>query len=73
MIDAFVDALDLAGLGLGDVEPAATGRPAFHPLVLLKLYIHGYLIRVQSMRTVASGSAELSTMSWLLWKSQPSG
>jgi transposase len=48
VIDAFVDALDLAGLGFDGVEPAATGRPAFHPSVLLKLYIYGYLNRVQS-------------------------
>jgi transposase len=40
-IDAFVDALDLAGLGFDGIEPARTGRPAFHPSVLLKLYIYG--------------------------------
>ncbi len=39
VIDAFVDALDLANLGFSGVEPAATGRPAYHPSVLLKLYI----------------------------------
>jgi transposase len=50
VIDAFVDALDLAGVGFDGVEPAATGRPAFHPSVLLKLYIYGYLNRVQSSR-----------------------
>ena len=38
VIDAFVEALDLADLGFAGVEPAATGRPAFHPSVLLKLY-----------------------------------
>ena len=42
-IDAFVDALDLANLGFDGVEPAGTGRPAFHPSVVLKLYIYGYL------------------------------
>ena len=50
VIDAFVDALDLSSLGFDGVEPAATGRPAFHPSVLLKLYIYGYLNRVQSSR-----------------------
>jgi hypothetical protein len=50
VIDAFVDALDLANLGFDGVEPAATGRPAFHPSVLLKPYIYGYLNRVQSSR-----------------------
>ena len=50
VIDAFVDALDLADLGFDGVEPAATGRPAYHPSTLLKLYIYGYLNRVQSSR-----------------------
>ena len=50
VIDAFVDALDLGDLGFGGVEPAATGRPSFHSSILLKLYIYGYLNRVQSSR-----------------------
>src|SRR3954464_6640641 len=50
VIDCFVDSLDLADLGFEGVEPAATGRPAYHPSVLLKLYIYGYLNRVQSSR-----------------------
>src|SRR5215470_4191665 len=49
-IDAFVDRLDLAELGFDGVEPAETGRPAYHPSVLLKLYVYGYLNRVQSSR-----------------------
>ena len=49
-IDAFVDTLDLGDLGFDGVEPAATGRPSFHPSVLLKLYIYGYTNRVQSSR-----------------------
>jgi transposase len=50
VIDAFVDALALAELGFGEVDPEATGRPSYHPSVLLKLYIYGYLNRVQSSR-----------------------
>ena len=50
VIEAFVEALDLGGLGFGGVDPKATGRPAYHPSVLLKLYIYGYLNRVQSSR-----------------------
>jgi transposase len=50
VIDVFVDALDLAELSFEGVEPAATGRPSYHPSVLLKLYIYGYLNRVQSSR-----------------------
>jgi transposase len=45
-IDAFVDELDLAKLGFGGGEPEATGRPAYHPATLLKIYIYGYLNRV---------------------------
>ena len=48
--DVFVDELDLGGLGFDQVEPQATGRPGYHPAVLLKLYIYGYLNRVQSSR-----------------------
>ena len=50
VIDAFVDSLDLADLSFEGVEPAATGRPSYHPSALLKLYIYGYLNRVQSSR-----------------------
>src|SRR5580692_4177091 len=50
VIDAFVETLDLAELGFEGVEPAETGRPAYHPSALLKLYIYGYLNRVQSSR-----------------------
>ena len=46
-VDVFVDALDLRELGFDGVNPAATGRPAYHPSVLLKLYIYGYLNRVR--------------------------
>ena len=52
-IDTFVEALDLKELGFDGVDPAATGRPSFHPSVLLKLYIYGYLNRVQSSRKAA--------------------
>jgi hypothetical protein len=48
VIDAFVEQLDLRAVGFAAVDPKATGRPADHPAVLLKLYICGYLNRVQS-------------------------
>ena len=54
-IDVFVDALDLAGMGFGGINPAATGRPAYHPAVLLKLYVYGYLNQVQSSRRLERG------------------
>jgi transposase len=50
LIDAFVDALPLLKLGFAGVEPLATGRPAYHPGVLLKIYIYGYLNRIHSSR-----------------------
>lgn len=54
VIDCFVNSLDLANLGSEGVQPAATGRPAYHPSVLLKLYIYGYLNRVQSSRRLSA-------------------
>src|SRR5258705_11821768 len=50
VIDVFVDELDLSELGFSGVDPEVTGRPSYHPSVLLKLYIYGYLNRVQSSR-----------------------
>jgi transposase len=50
VVDAFVDALDLTGLGFCGVEPEATGRPAYHPATPLKIYVYEYLNRVQSSR-----------------------
>jgi len=53
VIDVFVDSLDLESLGFGGTKPAQTGRPSYHPSVLLKIYIYGYLNRVQSSRVGA--------------------
>jgi transposase len=50
VIDAFVDELDLRKLGFDRAEPAVTGRPAYNPATLLKIYVYGYLNRVQSSR-----------------------
>jgi transposase len=50
VIDVFVDELDLGGLGFERAQPGATGRPEYHPAMLLKLYVYGYLNRVQSSR-----------------------
>ena len=50
VIEAFVDGLDLEGLEFSGVAPKQTGRPSYHPSVLLKLYIYDYLNRVQSSR-----------------------
>lgn len=50
VIDLFVDQLDLAKLGFGGVTPKDMGRPAYHPAAMLKIYVYGYLNRVQSSR-----------------------
>ena len=50
VIEAFVDALDLGELGFNGVVPKVTGRPSYHPSVLLKIYIYGYLNRITSSR-----------------------
>ena len=71
VIDAFVDALDLAELGFDSVEPAATGRPSYHPSVLLKLYIYGYLNRVQSSRRLEREAGRNVEVMWLLGRLGP--
>src|SRR4029079_1385754 len=50
VVDAFVEELDLQKLGFEGMAPASTGRPSYHPAVLLKIYIYGYLNRIQSSR-----------------------
>ena len=57
VIDVFVEALDFSGLGFASVDPSATGCPGYHRSVLLKLYIYGYLNRVQSSRRVERAGA----------------
>ena len=71
VIDAFADALDLAKLGFSGVEPAATDRPAYHPSVLLKLYIYGDLNRVQSSRRLEREAGRNLEVMWLLGRLIP--
>jgi transposase len=70
-IDAFVDALNLAELGFDGVSPAATGRPSYHPSLLLKLYIYGYLNRVQSSRRLEREAGRNVEVMWLLGRLIP--
>jgi transposase len=70
-IDAFVETLDLAELGFEGVEPAETGRPAYHPSALLKLYVYGYLNRVQSSRRLEREAGRNVEMMWLLGRLVP--
>lgn len=70
-IDVFVDSLDLGDLGFAGVTPSATGRPAYHPAVLLKLYIYGYLNRVQSSRRLEREAGRNLEVIWLLGRLVP--
>ena len=71
VIDVFVDELDLGGLGFGRVAPRATGRPGYHPCVLLKLYIYGYLNRVQSSRRLEREAGRNVEVMWLTGRLVP--
>jgi transposase len=71
VIDVFVDALDFAEMSFAGVEPAATGRPSYHPSVLLKLYIYGYLNRVQSSRRLEREAGRNVEVMWLLGRLGP--
>jgi transposase len=70
-IDVFVDGLDLAAAGFGRVEPKVTGRPAYAPADLLKLYIYGYLNRVQSSRRLEREAGRNVEVMWLLGRLAP--
>jgi len=65
VIDVFVDELDLGDLGFKRRVPEATGRPAYHPAILLKLYIYGYLNRVQSSRRLEREAGRNVEVMWL--------
>jgi transposase len=71
VIDVFVDELDLAGLGFDGIDPEATGRPSYHPAVLLKLYIYGYLNRVQSSRRLEREAGRNVEVMWLTGRLAP--
>jgi transposase len=71
VIDAFVGELDLGELGFSGVDPEATGRPSYHPSVLLKLYIYGYLNRVQSSRRLEREAGRNVEVMWLTGRLVP--
>jgi transposase len=70
-VDVFVDALDLRDLGFTGVDPADTGRPAYHPSPLLKLYIYGYLNRVHSSRRLECECQRNLEVMWLTGRLAP--
>ncbi len=71
VVDAFVDQLDLAAAGFEGMVPALTGRPAYHPSVLLKVYIYGYLNRVQSSRRLERECQRNVELMWLTGRLAP--
>ncbi|MGJ7555795.1 transposase, partial [Variovorax sp. RB3P1] len=71
IVDAFVEELDLLSLGFGGADPALTGRPAYHPGVLLKLYIYGYLNRIQSSRRLEREAQRNVELMWLTGRLAP--
>ena len=71
VIDVLVDDLDLGELGFAGVEPEVTGRPSYHPSVLLKLYIYGYLNWVQSSRRLEREALRNVEVMWLLGRLAP--
>ncbi|MCS3509245.1 transposase [Achromobacter sp. JUb104] len=71
MIDAFVDELNLESLGFEKAARAATGRPLYHPIVLLKIYIYGYLNRVQSSRRLERECQRNVELMWLVGRLAP--
>src|SRR5437899_3577034 len=71
VVEVFVDGLDLEALGFVGIDPAATGRPAYHPAVLLKLYIYGYLNRIQSSRRLEREAQRNVELMWLTGRLMP--
>jgi transposase len=71
VVDVFVDNLDLAGLGFDRAIAQATGRPGYHPATLLKIYIYGYLNRVQSSRRLEHEAQRNIELMWLTGRLTP--
>jgi len=71
VIEAFVEQLDLREMGFESVDPEPTGRPAYHPSVLLKVYIYGYLNRVQSSRRLERETQRNLELMWLTGRLMP--
>src|ERR1700722_10002785 len=71
VIEVFIDELDLAALGFEGVQPAATGRPAYHPSTMLKIYLYGYLNRLQSSRRLEREAQRNIELMWLTGRLAP--
>ena len=71
VVDVFIDALDLAQLGFERAQPAETGRPAYHPATLLKIYVYGYLNRIASSRRLERETQRNVELVWLTGRLMP--
>lgn len=71
VVEVFVEQLDLGSLGFKRVDAAVTGRPGYHPSVLLKLYIYGYLNRIQSTRRLEREAQRNIELMWLTGRLAP--
>ncbi|WP_176590698.1 IS1182 family transposase [Sphingobium sp. EM0848] len=71
VVEAFIDELDLTVLGFAGAEPAATGRPAYHPSTMLKIYLYGYLNRIHSSRRLERKAGRNIEMMWLTGRLAP--
>lgn len=71
IVDVFIEELDLVALGFDGAKPAATGRPSYHPSVLLKLYLYGYLNRIQSSRRLERECQRNVELMWLTHRLAP--
>ena len=71
VVEAFVEQLDLRAMGFEGSDPQATGRPAYHPSVLLKIYIYGYLNRIQLSRRLEQETQRNIELMWLTARLMP--
>jgi transposase len=71
LVEAYVDELDLTALGFAGAVPEATGRPAYHPATLLKIYLYGYLNRIPSSRRLERESQRNIELIWLTGRLMP--
>ena len=70
VIDVFIDRLDISGLGF-KAEAAETGRPGYHPRTMLKIYVYGYLNRVQESRRLEREAQRNVELMWLTGRLAP--
>ncbi len=71
VVEVFIDGLDLEALGFAGMTPAVTGRPAYHPSVMLKIYLYGYLNCVQSSRRLEREAGRNIELMWLTGRLVP--